>query len=100
VPAILGEVFGAFLLLVLTCTTFLPPLLRKIGRADRAELWRRAAFLGIPYGLLFTFLWTIPFLPLGSLGFVAGTIGGIAALAALWWVDRRWLHLGLFKWRR
>lgn len=99
--ALLVLALGGFGALVLACTTLLPALLRRVGQVDRAALWRLSAFRGIGFSTLWTFTWTMLFVPWGApaLRLAAGLAGSAASLAILWWADRRWLHLGLFKWR-
>src|SRR5262245_37811558 len=99
VPAIVGVSFGGFAALVLTCTLILPSVLSRLGHADQAIRWRSAASAAIVFGTVFTFVWTILYLPGGSfVAKLAVALGGCTAvLAGLLRADQRWLPLGMVK---
>lgn len=84
---------------ILACTALLPALMRRLGYVDLAAVWRRAAFRAVGFGTVWTLMWTMLFVPLGAPGvrLAAGLAGSAAMLAILWWVDRRWPHLGFFE---
>lgn len=93
--------YGGLVLAFSFFAAVLPAVLRASGRSERAQLWRRAAWSGLPMGILYTSVWTILALPAGAP--VSGTVlaGWIiacgAAILTLWWVDKRWLHYGMFE---
>lgn len=97
--ALLYLAFGGLAVLIVACTTLLPALLRHFGQTDRAASWRRAAFSGIAYSVVWTFLWTMLLVPLGSptVRLAVALLGISASLVLLWWADRRWWHLDIFK---
>jgi hypothetical protein len=98
-PIILSVCFVGLAVLILVCTTLLPALLQRLGQPERAALWRRAAISGISFSVVWTFVWTMLHMPLGAVTvrLAVAAAGCAVALAGLWWVDRRWWHLDLFK---
>lgn len=97
--AILLMGFGLFMILFIALTVVLPMILRKCGHENAALSWRRSAFEGSIFGFVMTCLWIVPYLPVGSFGvrLLICAVLCTVPLVALWWVDKRWLHYGIFK---
>lgn len=100
-PLVVVVVLGSFILSLLVGAVLLPRVLKSLGRQQLASQWRRAAFCGLDYPALWIPLWTgiyVQAWPLGAQLLVSVAVS-LAGFSSLSWVDRRWLHYGILKWR-
>ena len=96
---ILGLVFGALFLSLVVGSAVLPALLRRAHKDELAAQWRRAALQALDFPTFWLFLWAAVYLPLGPLGgrLIVGAAATLITFLVLRYVDRRWLHVDLFK---
>jgi hypothetical protein len=89
-PAIAAATFGGFALLVLSFALVLPAAMRRLGEVARAEQWRRAAIVGLPPAVFFTFVWGFLFLPdLRARELIALGVAGVVSVGLASWWERR-----------
>lgn len=96
---ILGLVFGSFALSILVGAALLPALLRRFDERQLAAQWRSAALQAIDFPSFWIPLWAAVYVPLGPLGtrLVVGAAACVVTFVTLRYVDRRWLHVGLYE---
>jgi hypothetical protein len=88
---------GGLLLAALLCTILVPRILQRMASSGTAREWQRAAYDAIVYAVPFPLGWVILKFPLPIWLLLLGYLGGVLILlAALRWLDERWLHFNVF----